>query len=222
MSKGGSTDVKETTYEKAQAQVAKQQWDLYSNDLSKYSDLFMNDVEDQNSAQKYNEAAADTNLAYQQKYGQARDQAATQLASAGVDPSSGKFKGSLDSLTNDQISGTINTTNKAQNSQADKYVAGLSDINSIGAGEKADSLAGFGSIADSANQKAASDAETSLGNSLGLQHLVGSAAGVGAGIAANNFKLGSATPSPQSNNGTTGVLGSSNGGLGLSTNFRDY
>ncbi len=220
MGKGGSTDVKETSYEKAQAQVAKQQWDLYSNDLSKYSDLFMNDVENQNSDQKYNQAAADTNLAYQQKYGQARQDAATQLTSAGVDPSSGKFKGALKDLTNDQISGTINTTNKAQNSQADKYVAGLSDVNSIGAGEKADALAGFGSIADSANQKAASDAETSLSNSLGLQHLVGSAAGVAAG--AYGSGLGKTTPTPQPNTGTSGVFNSSNGGLGLSTNFRDY
>lgn len=216
---GGSTEVKETSAEQAQAQVAKQQWDLYNNDLSKYSDLFMNDVENQNSAQKYNQAAADTNLDYQQKYGQARDQAATSLASAGVDPSSGKFKGSLDSLTNDQIAGTINTTNKAQNSQADKYVAGLSDINSIGAGQKADALAGFGSIADSANQQAASDAQTSLENSMGLGKLVGSGAGVAAGL----YGAGNKTAKPTSGTGlssvgTSGVFGVSDTPFG-STNY---
>jgi len=218
MGKGGSTEVKETSYEKAQAQVAKQQWDLYSNELSKYNDLFMNKVEGQNSEQKYNEAAANTNLAYQSKYGQARQNAATQLSSAAVDPSSGKFKGTLDNLTNDQISGTINTTNKAQTSQADKYVAGLSDINSIGAGEKADSLAGFGSIAESANQKASADAQTSLNNSMGLKSLVGSAAGVAAGAYGSGVGKSVATQSA----GTSGVFGSGTGDLGLSTSYKNY
>ncbi|WP_228286694.1 hypothetical protein [Pectobacterium carotovorum] len=111
---GGSTEVKETSQQTAAADVARQQWDLYQNELKPYENLFMDKVEGLNDQQKYDGIAGDVNLGYQQEFGKARRQAADGLASAGVDPSSGKFQSTLKDVATDQVAGTIDATNRSR------------------------------------------------------------------------------------------------------------
>lgn len=222
---GGSNEVKETENEKAAAEVASKQWGLYSDELKPFENLFMQKVDNLNSEQKYTDIAADTNLGYQSGFGKAREQAATGLAASGVDPSSGKFQGTLDDITSDQVAGQIDTTNRAQNSQADKYVAGLQDVVAMGAGQKADSLAGYSNIANVSMQKAQSDAQRSLSNRQAVAGVVGAVGGAAARTYAPG--LGSSTPTASAN--SSGVFGSAAGGsagnagdMGLSTNWKNY
>lgn len=207
MGKGGSNEVKETENEKAAAQVASQQWDLYQDELRPYENLFMDKVDALNNEQKYADIANDTNLGYQAEFGKARQDTATQLAASGVDPSSGKFQGTLDDITSDQVAGQIDTTNRAQSTQADKYVGGLQDVVAMGAGQKADALSGFNSIANTSMQKAQSDAQRSMSN---RQATAGVAGALG-GAAVRTYGLQDAA-APTSSAGSTGVFGGGNSG----------
>ncbi|MBS0056970.1 hypothetical protein [Yersinia sp. Marseille-Q3913] len=177
---GGSTEVKETAQELAAAEIAGKQWTLYQNELKPMENLFISKVDNLNNASKYDDAAGTVNLGYQQEFGNARQQSATELAASGVDPSSGKFQGTQHTLQSDQVAGQIDTTNRAQTSQQDKYVAGLQDVVAMGAGQKADALSGYSNIASQSLSKATSDAQKSLSDRQAVGQLVGAAGGMAA------------------------------------------
>ncbi len=175
----GSSEIKETSAEKAAAGVAKEQWDLYKNELSQYEDIFMDKVDDLNSDQQYDKLAGTAALGSAQAFGEARQGLADNLAAGGVDPTSGKYQSAMDSLETNQALSQTDNTNRAQSSQQDKYVAGLKDVVSIGAGEKAEALAGYNSIANNSLSKAVNDAQVSQSNSAAMSGAVGTAAGMG-------------------------------------------
>ena len=175
----GSSSVKETSAEKAAAGVAKEQWDLYKNELSQYEDIFMDKVDDLNNESEYDKLAGTAALGSAQAFGEARQGLADNLAAGGVDPTSGKYQSAMDSLETNQALSQTDNTNRAQSSQQDKYVAGLKDVVSIGAGEKAEALAGYNSIANNSLSKAVNDAQVSQSNSAAMSGAVGTAAGMG-------------------------------------------
>lgn len=178
MGGGGSSKVKETSAEKAQASVAADQWSYYQSNLKQYEDLFMDKVDSLNNESNYTKVAGDAATQTSSAFGQAREQAATTMASSGVDPTSGKYQSTMKSLTNDQIASQNDTVNRAQNSQADKYTAGLSDVVAIGSGQEADALSGYSSLASSSAAKAASDAESAFNSHSALTNGLGTAAGL--------------------------------------------
>ena len=57
MGKGGSNEIKETEAQKAAADVAMKQWQLYKNDLQQYEDIFMDKVDDLNNESEYDKLA---------------------------------------------------------------------------------------------------------------------------------------------------------------------
>ena len=175
----GSSSVKETSAEKAAAGVAKEQWDLYKNELSQYEDIFMDKVDDLNNESEYGKVAGTAALGSAQAFGEARQGLADNMAAGGVDPTSGKYQSAMDSLETNQALSQTDNTNRAQSSQQDKYVAGLKDVVSIGAGEKAEALAGYNSIANNSLSKAVNDAQVSQSNSAATSGAVGTAAGMG-------------------------------------------
>lgn len=205
----GSTEVKETSQDRAAADVARQQWDLYQSELKPYENLFMEKVDSLNDEQNYADIAGDVNLGYQQAFGRARQQTADNLTSAGVDPSSGKFQSALGDLAEDQVAGTIDATARAQTDQQNKYIAGLQDIQAMGAGQKAEALQGYQGIAAASQQKAISDAQNSLSKNLATQGLIGA---VGGAAASGYAKSNSSSPGLSSMTSNTGVFG------GLSSN----
>lgn len=191
---GGSNEIKETSQQKAQAEIAMKQWRLYSDRLKPMENVFMGKVDKLNDNSKYDSLAGGTNLGYQKQFGEARGQVAAQLASGGLDPSSGKFQGTLNALESDQITGQIDTTNRAQTSQADKYVAGLQDVVSLGAGQKADALQGYNSLAENSLRKAGMDAQAAYMRRQGNASLVGAGMGAVAGYASNKFDGSKSNP----------------------------
>lgn len=186
MAKSGS--VKETAAEKEAAAVAKEQWDLYKSELSPYEDMFMSKVDKLNSEQAYDKSAADTNLGYQQAFTEARGNTANSLASAGVDPASGKYQAAMDDITTRQATGQIDTTNRAQTDQANKYIAGLQDVVSIGQGQKAEALQGFSSQANAAQRQAISDASNAQASANARASAVGTGLGLAGGYYMNQQK----------------------------------
>lgn len=180
MGKGGSSEIKETEAQKAAADVAAEQWQLYKSDLQQYEDTFMNNVDDLNSGREYDKLAGTAALGTAQSFGEARAGLANSMAAGGVDPTSGKYQAAMTDLETDQALSQTDTTNRAQSSQQDKYVAGLKDVVSIGAGQKAESLAGMGDVAATSLRKASFDAQNAFASKQATAGLVGAVGGVGA------------------------------------------
>ena len=178
MGKGGSNEIKETKAQKAAASVAMEQWDLYKNDLQQYEDIFMEKVDDLNSEGEFDKLAGTAALGTAQSFGEARAGLADSMAASGVDPTSGRYQEAMEGLATDQALSQTDTTNRAQSSQQDKHVAGLKDVVSIGAGQKAESLAGMGDVATTSLRKATSDAEASFNEHSALTNGLGTAAGL--------------------------------------------
>lgn len=182
---GGGNSVEETSAEKAAAGVAKEQWDLYKNELSQYEDIFMDKVDDLNNEIEYDKLAGTAALGSAQAFGEARQGLADNLAAGGVDPTSGKYQSAMDSLETNQALSQTDNTNRAQSSQQDRYVAGLKDVVSIGAGQKAEALSGYNSIANNSLSKAVNDAQMAQADSAATSGAVGTAAGMGLGYYMN-------------------------------------
>lgn len=178
MGKGGSTKVKETSAEKAQAAVAADQWSYYQNNLKQYEDLFMDKVDNLNNESNYDNVAGDAATQTSSAFGEARDKTAANLAASGVDPTSGKYQSTMKDITDKQSVSQLDTVSRAQNTQADKYTAGLSDVVAIGNGQEADALSGYSSLANSSASKAQADAESAFNSHSALTNGLGTAAGL--------------------------------------------
>ena len=178
MGGGGSNEVKETSAEKAQAAVANEQWNYYQNNLKQYENLFMDKVDDLNNESNYTSVAGDAATQTSSAFGEARDKTAANLAASGVDPTSGKYQSTMKDITDKQSVSQHDTVSRAQNTQADKYTAGLSDVVAIGNGQEADALSGYSSLASSSAAKAASDAESAFNSHSALTNGLGTAAGM--------------------------------------------
>lgn len=163
---GGSVTVQETEAEKAQAEVAESMWTLYQQKLAPYEDVFIQDVEKMNNPLAYQKVAGDTNMSYSSQFGDARDSADNSLTSAGVNPNSGKFGSTQNSLTRQQAFLENDAMNQAQSSQADQYVGGLEDALAIGSGESAQNMSALDSLSSAENKSAISDARAAETSSL--------------------------------------------------------
>ncbi len=89
-------------------------------------------------------AKSSAELGYNQAFSRARGHATQRLAAAGTNPNSGRFAGQLGELTLAQAQGQTDTINRAQASEQDRYVAGLSDVNALGMGQQAQNLTRMG------------------------------------------------------------------------------
>ncbi|MFM4938186.1 hypothetical protein [Aeromonas enteropelogenes] len=180
MGKGGSNEVKETEAQKALAEVAMNQWNLYKGDLQQYEDLFIDKVDDLNSQDAHDKLAGTAALATAQSFGEARTGLADAMAANRVDPTSGKYQDAMAEIETDQALSQTDTTNRVQSSQQDKYVAGLKDVASIGQGQKAEALAGYRNLANISLQKAAGDAQSEFDEKQAALGLIGAAGGTAA------------------------------------------
>lgn len=176
---GSSNKVEETAAEKAASKVAVEQWNLYDSELKQYEDIFMQRVDNFNSESNMADAKASVDLNYSKQFGEARQQTADKMLASGVDPSSGKFKGTLSDLATDQALSQGDSINRAQVNEQDKYVVGQQDVVAIGMGQKAEGLAGMDSTASMSTSKAINDAQVSFNRRSSNAQLVGTLAGMG-------------------------------------------
>lgn len=137
-------------------------------------------------------------LSYNREYGKAREATADNLAASGVDPSSGKFTATLSSLATDQALAQGDTVNRAQVNEQDKYVVGKQDVVAVGAGQKAEGLAGMEDTARLSLQNATNDAYADFNRRSANAQAVGTLAGVGASMYMNQTQPNTAFVSDQS------------------------
>ncbi|MGF1727079.1 hypothetical protein [Photobacterium nomapromontoriensis] len=176
---GGTNEVEETEAQKAAAEVANKQWDIYKGELKGFEDNFIQRVDSFNSKQNMAKTKQDTDLAYASSFSDARQQTGKQMAAAGVDPSSEKYQSTMADITSDQTIQQADTVNRAQTAEQDKHIAGLQDVTALGMGQKSEALAGMGSVANASLRKATADAQDSFNRRAANQQLVGTVAGAG-------------------------------------------
>ena len=193
MGKGGSNEIQETEAQKAAASVAMEQWGLYKNDLQKYEDIFIEKVDDLNSEGEFDKLAGTASLGAAKTFGDARKGQADAMAASGTDPTSGRYQEAMEGLETDQALSQTDTANRVQSSQQDRHVAGLKDVVSIGAGQKAESLAGMGDVATTSLRKSVNDAQISFQNRQATAGMVGTVLGAGASYGLSNLKAPTVT-----------------------------
>ncbi|WP_241814522.1 hypothetical protein [Enterovibrio norvegicus] len=178
---GGGKDnkVEETEYERVAAEVSNKYWDIYQNDLKQFEDTFIKRVDNFNSASNMADAKATVDMGYNKAFSENRQQTTKALSSASIDPTSGKFKGTMADLATAQGTAQTDTINRAQAAEQDKHIAGLSDVASMGMGEQADALNRIGDVANMSLSEAKNDAYTDFNKRASNLQLVGAAAGVG-------------------------------------------
>ncbi|MEZ8965481.1 hypothetical protein AB6E53_02220 [Vibrio breoganii] len=184
---GSDNEIKETSAEKASAQVAKDQWALYENELKPFEENFIQRVQSLDSQQAKNAGKDAVSVGNNRAFSEAKGAVADQMTSAGVDPSSGKFQTAIQEVGADQAISQGDTMNRMETSIQDRKMAGLSDVVAMGDGEKGEAMSGMDAVASSSLRKATSDAYNSFNRSSANGQLAGAVVGAGANYATNNL-----------------------------------
>ncbi|MGR5115031.1 hypothetical protein [Photobacterium damselae] len=176
---GGGDEVQETEAQKAAAEVADKQWNIYNNDLKGFEDTFISRVDGFNSAQNMADTKQNVDLNYASSFGKAREQTHQNLTANGLDPSGAKYQSTMNDIQVEQTLDQADTVNRAQTAEQDRYLGGLQDVVALGAGQKGEALAGMGDVADNSLRKSIVDAEDAFNRKAANAQLAGTAMGAG-------------------------------------------
>lgn len=206
---GGNDEVKETAYEKELAKVYKEQWSVYKNDVVPMENIVIGDAKSANDASVYKGIAGDTNLGYQKAFSKAGEQTLDNLAASGVDPSSGKAKGQLSDLSNEQASVSADATSRAQNDGQERYIDKMANVMAMGQGQAQSSVASLNDIAVNSQKEAFQDASISAQNKANTLSAIGAVGGAYAsnsmnkpGVDLNSPDILAGTPTNQQYDGS--------------------
>jgi hypothetical protein len=206
---GGSDEVKETEYEKELAKVYKDQWNYYQKDVVPMEGIVIDEAKSSNDAKVYDSISGDVNLGYQKAFSKAGEQTLDNLAASGVDPSSGKAKGLLSDLSNEQASVSADAISRAQSDGQERYTDKMSNVMAMGQGEAQQAVASLSDIATNSQRKAFQDASISAQNKTNTLSTIGAVGGAWAsnsmkkpGVDLNSPDILAGTPTNQSYNGT--------------------
>lgn len=174
-----NNEVKETEYEKVAAEIANKYWEIYDTELKQFEDTFIQRVDNFNAESNMADAKAAVDMGYNKAFSESREATAKGMSASGIDPTSGKFKSTMSDLSTEQAVGQSDTINRAQASEQDKYIAGLSDVVTMGMGEQANALASAGDVANMSLNEAKNDAFDDFNKRASNLQLAGAATGVG-------------------------------------------
>lgn len=183
---GGDTTVKETEEEKAQAEVAMSKWDYYNNELKKYENEFMAEVDNWGSSEKLDVAE---NLAIQplaSAYASEGSAIRGSMHSAGINPNSGKSITTNRALSSNQAAAEVDAGANGVSMQHDRYISGLQSIVAMGQGQSADAISGLTDIAQTSQTNAINKAGYDRIDSDNIRSAVGLAVGAGTSYGLNN------------------------------------
>ena len=174
---GGNDKVKETEYEKELANVYKEQWAIYQKDVVPMENIVIGDAKASNDKSVYDEISGDVNLGYQKAFSKAGEQTLDNLAASGVDPSSGKAKGLLSDMSDEQASVSADAASRAQNDGQERYIDKMSNVMAMGQGESQQAVSSLNDIAVNSQKRAFTDASISAQNKNNVLSTVGAVGG---------------------------------------------
>lgn len=174
---GGSTDVKETEYEKELAKVYAEEWQLYQDEMVPFENIVIQDAQDANDKAVYDDIAENTNLGYKKSFTEAKNNTLASMQANGVNPNSGKFKQTLGDISNNEASVTSDATARSQVAGQERYIGQMSNVMAMGQGQSQEATATLSDIAQSSQRKAFNDASISQQQSDNWAGLAGATLG---------------------------------------------
>ena len=175
---GGTPSVKETQYEKELAKVYAEQWGYYKSNIVPIENKVIAKAHKANDSSTYNKISADSNIGYQKSFSSANKQTLKNLTASGVDPSSGKFKGAVSSLSDMEGSVSSDAKSRSQVAGQERYIDKMSNVVAMGQGQAQSSVASLNDIAVNSQRKAYNDASIASqdkANTLGAIGAIGGA-----------------------------------------------
>lgn len=177
---GGSNEIKETSAERADAEVRLQQWNRSNEFYLPLQEAYREDVEGMNTQGQKDYVTGAASSATNEQYSMAKSQAGDQLAASGLNPNSGRFKGGLSSLTTSQSVAGGDNVSRSNISLGDAYLQGKKNLLAIGNKQEANATAGLSSLANYSANQARRSAYDDFARDNARRSTLGSAVGLGA------------------------------------------
>lgn len=172
-----SDSVEETEYEKELANVYGEQWDYYESNIIDVENQVIDEAKASNDDSVYQGIGNDVNLGYQKSFSEAGRETLSSLSSQGVDPSSGKAKSAISSLSDIEASVKSDSTARSEVAGQERYITNLSNVMAMGQGESQEAVSSLSDIAASSQEKAISEASIAAENKSNIESTVGAVAG---------------------------------------------
>jgi len=182
---GGDNTVKDTPEQRQLAAVAAEKWNFAQEKLAPLEDAYMQHVEGMTSAGNMSYIRGRTMQAQQQAAGEMSGQLHQGLAQGGIDPSSGRYQGTMQGLALDTAQSGGETLGRAQFEQENQQIQGLQNIVAIGQGQAGQAQAGLAGLADQSAADARHQAATQFNRRSANLQLLGSVAGAGTAYGLN-------------------------------------
>ena len=192
---GGKSDntVKDTPEQRYAAQVAAEKWNFAQNTLAPLENEYMARVEDMDSEGRKSYVRGVASQASQAQLGNGLNEVGMQLGQGGINPSSGRWNGTMADYGQGVALSGGETMGRAQFQNGSEQVRGLQNIVAIGSGKEGQAQAGLGQIAAQSAAEARSDAANSYNRRSANLQLLGAVAGAATSYGMSKF--GGAAPS---------------------------
>ncbi len=174
---GGNDKVEETEYEKELANVYGEQWEYYQQNIVPVENRVIDDAKKSNDSSVYQGISDDVNLSYQKSFSETGKRTLNDMASQGVDPSSGKGKAAVSSLADIEASVKADATSRSQVAGQERHIDKMSNIMAMGQGEAQQSVSSLSDIAINSQRKASNDASIASQNKANVHGAVGAVGG---------------------------------------------
>lgn len=155
MCKGGDTEVEETTQEIELSKISTEQWNEYQTRFKPFENKWIKDIHTDASDQAV--MAGQVNAGVGAEFDKGTENVAKQSFSAGVDPSSGRFKAATGGLSARRGAATGKAISVAGQAVDDQTYQGLQQAIAMGRGQSATALRDMTSLAYDATGKAIAD-----------------------------------------------------------------
>ncbi|HDM8198742.1 TPA: hypothetical protein P0E36_004926 [Vibrio harveyi] len=180
----GADKQKETSYQKAQAEIFAKEWNDYQDTFVPVENEYMRRAKNMGSEDQYSKVAGDVNTSFNSSYDEAGHQVANGLSKAGVNPSSGKAASAQTNLLEDKLGQENQATSAGQHNATQRYTGNMKNVVAMGKGQQVEATRGLNDIAEASGRRAANKAITEA-NSVSIPAAI---AGAGASALANNPK----------------------------------
>ncbi|WP_347506216.1 hypothetical protein [Pseudomonas anguilliseptica] len=189
MSGGGGKDqdntIKDTPEQRYAAQVAAEKWNFAQSTLAPLENEYMARVEEMDSAGRMSYLRGVTSQASQAQLSNGLADVGQQLGMAGVDPSSGRWNGTMTDLGQGVALAGGETMGRAQFQQSAEKIRGLQNITAIGSGQSGQAQVGLSQMASQSAADARSEVANNFNRRSANLQLLGAAAG-----AATSYGMG--------------------------------
>ena len=175
--KGGGGEIKETSHEKELARISQEQWNQYKTRFRPFENEWISNIRtDQNDQAQI---AGQVNAGVGREFDKIQKTAKAQQFSAGMDPSSGRFKAVMGGLSSKRGETAGRAKSAASQAVDDQTYQGLQQAVAMGRGQSAEATRDMTSLAYDATGKAIADAKADQDTSQTWASSAMSAAGMG-------------------------------------------